>query len=135
MLMLTAAGRLGKDATIRHTQGGDKVLSFSIAVSVYKDKTQWIDCAIWGDRGEKLAKFLTKGTQVAVVGEPSTRTYESGGETRVALDCRVDKVTLMGGGQKSDEPTDRDHKRGGGPTRGHHPADDLDDTIPFTMDR
>jgi single-strand DNA-binding protein len=128
MLMLTAAGRLGKDGELRSTQQGDKVLSFSVAVNVRKDQTAWVNCAIWGDRAEKLAPYLVKGTAVSIIGHGSVRQYESNGKAGASLECRVSELTLLGGGKSDDTPTDREQKRGGGPAR---PAQDLDDEIPF----
>lgn len=28
--------------------------------------SQWFDCALWGDRADKIAQFLTAGTKVCV---------------------------------------------------------------------
>ena len=103
MLQISLAGRLGRDAQLRRIQSGEKVLSFSVAVSVYKDKTEWVDCSLWGDRAEKLEKHLIKGTALAVTGEASPKMYEANGETRCSIACRVDKLTLLGGPKREDD--------------------------------
>ncbi len=105
MATLVATGRLGQNAEIR-TVGQNKVLSFSIAVDQgYGEKktTMWVDCAMWGSRGEKLHQYMTKGTVVEVAGEPSIRTYEAKGATKAVLQVRIDSLKLHGGGTR-DKP-------------------------------
>ncbi|MDY0074067.1 MAG: single-stranded DNA-binding protein [Thauera sp.] len=89
-------GRLGRDAELRHTQSGEQVLTFSVAVDVgYGDRktTLWPRCSMWGKRGQAVANYLNKGTQVGVVGELSTN--EHNGKTY--LEVRVNDLTLVGG--------------------------------------
>lgn len=96
MNVFTAIGRVGaKDATLRHTQSGDPVLGWSLAVDAgYGDKkvTTWLDCSLWGKRAESLADKIAKGDRIGVTGELSTREHE--GKTYVTL--RVADVTLLG---------------------------------------
>ncbi len=98
------AGRLGRDADRRATSNGKSVCNFSIGVDVgwgENKKTLWVGCALWGERGEKLAQYLTKGTAVAVAGEIDIRTYQAkDGSTKAELTCNVQKVTLLGGGEQ-----------------------------------
>ena len=60
MMQLTLAGNVGKDAELRQTQGGDSVLSFSLAIDGGKDKngnkrdSTWFDCSIFGKRADAL---------------------------------------------------------------------------------
>jgi single-strand DNA-binding protein len=128
MKSLTIAGGIGKDAVTRNTQQGDKVTGFSVGVSEgFGDskRTIWFDVSMWGNRGEKLAQHLTKGSRVVVTGDLSTREHE--GKTYLTL--RAADVTLMGGGNRDEA------QRGGydqSPDRGRAPArDDLNDEVPF----
>ena len=93
MKQITIAGNVGKAADIRTTQNGDKIASFSVAVSDRNKNTTWFDCGIWGKRGEALAQYLTKGAKVTVCGELSTREHEG----KTYLSVRVDQITLQGG--------------------------------------
>ena len=102
MNSFNAIGRIGKDAQTRYTQGGKAVTSWSLAVDTGwgdKKQTVWLDCSLWGERGEKVAQYLTKGAQVGVQGEIGTREHE--GKTYVTLN--VANVTLVGKGQ--DKPS------------------------------
>lgn len=98
MLVATLTGNLGGDAETR-TVGDDTVTSFSVA-STKKlksgDVTTWVRASIWGHRGEALARFLTKGTPVTVVGELSVREYEKEGEKRHSLEMRAMEIALQG---------------------------------------
>ena len=89
-------GRVGRDAVVRHTQGGKAVTGWSLAVDRGwgdNKQTTWMDCTIWGERGEKLAEHIRKGDRLGVTGELGTREHD--GKTYVTLDVR--DVTLLGG--------------------------------------
>lgn len=95
MKNLTIAGRLTKDAETRDA-GGSRVTGFSVAVDNWDGKTKgtlFFDASMWGDRGEKLAQYLVKGTSVTVSGDLGTR--EHNGKTYLTI--RVADVTLQGG--------------------------------------
>lgn len=131
-----AIGRVGKDAVIRNA-GGDPVAGWSLAVdSGYgqKKQTLWLDCSLWGKRAEKVAEYITKGSQLGVTGELGTREHD--GKTYLTL--RVSEVTLVGGRQES-AGGGSGGSRGGAPQR-ERPAkatdapngDDFEpDEIPF----
>jgi single-strand DNA-binding protein len=100
----TFAGRLGRDADLRQGDTPAKsVANFSVAVDVGwgdKKRTLWIACAVWGERAEKLAQYLTKGTSVTVSGDVDLRQYEKRDKTAGAeLTLNVQRLTLQGGGQ------------------------------------
>lgn len=126
MKTVVIAGRLGKDAELRRTQGGDPVLGFSVAVDDgYGDnkRTLWFRCSMWGKRAQSLDGHLTKGSAVTVAGDLSTDEYE--GKTNLTI--RVSELTMQGGGEKREvaPKRDRDDPRTG------RQMEDLDDQIPF----
>lgn len=133
----TIAGRIGRDAEVRHTPGGQVVCNFSVALDEgYGDqkKTLWVSCAGWGERFEKLAPYLLKGTPLTVSGRASARVFTPrGGEARADLVLTVDKVTLQGRGRgESDAPAAREPAAGAPVSAGAAAsAEDLDDDIPF----
>jgi len=90
-----------------------------------KKQTLWLDCSLWGKRGEKVGDYIRKGTQLGVTGELGTREHE--GKTYLKL--RVSEVTLVGG---KPEGAPRSNQGGGGqspPSRGDEPFPDED--LPF----
>jgi single-strand DNA-binding protein len=129
MLQLSLAGRLGRDAEYKQTQGGDELCRFSVATDVGfgdRKQTHWIDVTRWGKGAKGLSEHLRKGDSVAVTGELSTHVHDG----KTYLQCRADRVTLLGGKDASKSPPTREEMRheinnaGGG-------VDDLDDEIPY----
>ena len=121
MQVLSIAGNVGKDAVLRTTPGGDKVLGFSVAVSNGKDKdATWYDCSVWGKRAESLESHIKKGGKLALSGRPTVRVHEG----KPYLGLSVNELAFMGGGQARDEHDQR------APTE-QAPALDLNDDIPF----
>lgn len=140
MNIFTAIGRIGRDAVTRHTQAGKPVTGWPLAVDYGwgdNKNTVWLDCSLWGDRGERVAQYITKGSQLGVSGELGTREHD--GKTYVTLNVR--EVTLVGG--KPDTERGNGTPRRNGPPVTQRPAratdapkdeafpDDDIDGIPF----
>lgn len=120
------AGNVSSVKEIRQA-GDNKVFNFSVAVSNGKDQSgEWkpssfYDISVWGKRGEALAKFLSKGTKVAVSGRlQAARVHE--GKAYQSVDA--DEVTLQGGGEK------RGDERRDDPQQSERMTQD-EDSIPF----
>ena len=119
-------GRVGRNAESRHTQGGNQVLNWSMAVdSGYGDNktTIWLDCALWGERGGKLAQYILKGHLLEAHGELGTREHE--GKTYLTL--RVVDVTLIHPREGAQDNRPAPHQA----ARATPAAPDMDDDIPF----
>ena len=103
MIIAVISGNLGNDAELRHLNEGTVVLSFGVASNqkVKGEKiTTWVRCSLFGERAQKLAQYLTKGTKVTVSGTLSTREYEG----KTYLELRVDQLEFMGGERHQDAP-------------------------------
>ena len=131
MNSLNFTGRLGRDAESRYMPNGDAITSFSAALdSGYGDKkiTTWLNCSMFGKRGEAVAPYLKKGIQVAISGEFCARPYKAkDGTDKLSLEVRVADLTLLGG--KLDATEDK-----AVPQKAKSAAqgfDDFDDDIPF----
>lgn len=136
MNVFVCSGNLGNNAEQRTTQGGTAVCQFSLAVtSGYGDKKQttWVRCNLWGNRGESLAPYLLKGTQVVVSGEISLRTWEKDGKEKTSLELRVNDLTLVGGKREGTQT-----QQASAPARNNAPEpaggayNDFDQDIPFS---
>lgn len=134
MNSLNFTGRIGKDCEQRFTANGDAVTSFAAAFdSGFGDKkvTTWVNCSIWGKRGEAVSPYLTKGSQIAVSGELTNREYtDKEGHKRYSLDVRVNDVTLIGGKPETSPVTQQNARR---PASSPQPSgvEDMGDDIPF----
>ena len=123
MQMTMIAGTVGRDAELRKTQGGDPILSFSLAVENGKDRegnkrdATWFDCSIWGKRGEALQSHIVKGSKLTLTGRVSAREHNG----KIYMQLNVNDLTFQGGGQRQEQSS---YGSGGTPM-------ELDDSIPF----
>lgn len=138
MISLNLIGRVGKGGASIKAVGDRSVLAFSVAADSgfgAKKKTEWFDCSLWGQRGEKLVDYIQQGDQIGVTGNLSTREHD--GKTYLQID--VQDVTLIGG-KRDDKPARSEGRSSGG--RAQQPSnpqydnattsDDFDDTnLPF----
>lgn len=136
MNVFNFTGRIGKDCESRFTPAGDAVTSFTAAVnSGYGDKavTTWVNCSMWGKRGEAVAPYLLKGTLVAISGELTNREYtDKDGNRRFSLDVRVNDLTLIGGKKDSGAQNDIQTQQQASAPKQTGGFDDFDDDIiPF----
>ena len=101
MLNITAVGRLGKDPEQKQT-GDLLVTKFSLAVNTGKDETTWMDCAVFGNRGNVLVQYVSKGQQITISGRGKLDTYEKRDGTQgTSLQVIVNEFSLPA---KSDAP-------------------------------
>lgn len=75
-------GRLSRDPELRHTTSGTAVCQISVAISRpvaqgSEPVTDFINVTVWNKLAENIAKYLSKGRQVAVEGRIQTRNYEN----------------------------------------------------------
>jgi single-strand DNA-binding protein len=129
MKTITIAGTIGRDAEVRNA-ADRKVTGWSVAVDDgWGDKktTLWFDCNWWGQRGEKVAPYLTKGGKVTVSGELSTREYD--GKTKLTIE--VNNVKLQGGGQERQQDSGSSDGGYGQQQNAQNNRREFDDEIPF----
>lgn len=99
----TISGHLGKSAELRMTGSGLAVVSFTVAVNErqrqqdgsYSDYTNWLDCTMFGKRGEGLHPYLTKGCKVSITGHLHKSSWKSNGQHFSKVEIIVDEVELM----------------------------------------
>jgi single-strand DNA-binding protein len=80
--LFIASGNLGNDIDVRFTPNGKCIGSFSLPVKSGwgdNEKTAWVRCKLLGDRAEKLAPYLVKGSMVTVNGEFQLEEWEKDG--------------------------------------------------------
>lgn len=95
-------GNLGRDPEMRYTPNGRPVTEFSVAVNQatrnqqtgeWNEATDWFRVSVWGDRAERAAEQLRKGSRVFVDGRFKSREYETkDGRKGVSLDVSADSV-------------------------------------------
>lgn len=104
-------GNLGRDPEVRHSQDGNKIVSFSVATSESwndrktgerREKTEWHRVVIFNDRlGEVAEKYLKKGSKVYVEGQLQTRKWTGDDNqerytTEIVLNRFRGELTMLG---------------------------------------
>ena len=96
-------GRLSRDPEMRTTGSGIAVTRFTVAVSrAYNPQngqpaTDFLNCVAWRRQAENIAKYCSKGSQVAVEGRIQTGSYDgNAGQRHYTTDIVADNVTFLG---------------------------------------
>ena len=98
------SGNLTREPELRRTQSGMAILSFGVAVNdrrrdpqtgEWGDYANFVDCTIFGNRGESLSNILTKGMKVAIEGKLRWSQWERDGQKRSKLEVIVDEIEFM----------------------------------------
>ncbi|WP_035358776.1 single-stranded DNA-binding protein [[Acholeplasma] multilocale] len=91
-------GRIARDIELRDTSTGSKFVGFTLAVSDYsggKEYTNFIPCVAWDKQAENMARFLKKGSQVAVTGRISVRNNNTDGRYETIVNVNADRVEFL----------------------------------------
>lgn len=83
-------GRVGKDPEVLNLEDGKKLAKFSMATTeFYRDKkgdrmelTSWHLVSFWNKTANIIERYVTKGSQIAVEGKLTTRSWEDMSGTR-----------------------------------------------------
>ena len=105
-------GRLTSDPNLKATSSGISVCSFTVAVNRPKNSkgespADFIPVVVWREQGESCAKYLTKGSRVAVCGALQSRTYEKDGIKRTIYEVQAERVEFLERKAKEDQPVDQ----------------------------
>lgn len=102
---ITLIGNLTKDAEL------NKFLTLSIAVENRFAKDRDADFFYlkgFGDRWNKLAEYLTKGTKVAIEAHLSNNNFETeDGYTEFRNDIVIDEIVLLGSPRKDEDESSK----------------------------
>ena len=136
-------GNLGRDPELRYTPSGRPVTEFSVAVNQssknqqtgeWVEATDWFRVSVWGDRAERAAENLRKGTRVLVDGRFRTREYETkDGRKGLSLEITADSVLSLDrreGGEGTFAGAPAGAAAGGGAPRGAMDDTEIDE-LPF----
>ena len=109
------SGNLTRDSELRATTNGTTTCTFTVAVNErrknnntgeWEDYPNFIDCVLFGSRGEKLNQYLTKGVKVAIEGKLRWSSWEDkqSGTIRSRIQIIVDEIELMSRGNAQNSP-------------------------------
>ena len=95
MINMTASGNLGRDPKKKTFDSGKEVVNFSIACRTGADETTWVECAVWGTRGNTVMQYFKKGSRVTVAGSGKLVEYTTNeGKPGTKLELTVNDFTL-----------------------------------------
>lgn len=104
-------GNLTRDIELRQLPSGASIAAIGLAVNEkYKDKndqwverTNFIDCEVFGRRAEVMAQYLSKGSPVFIEGRLRLDTWQdkNDGSNRSKLKVVIENFEFVGGGQGS----------------------------------
>jgi single-strand DNA-binding protein len=98
-------GNLGSNPEIKTLDGGKKMAKFNIATNEsYRNttgekvtETQWHNLVAWGKLAEIIEKYITKGSEVAVEGKLTYRTYnDKEGNKKYFTEIQVNELLMLG---------------------------------------
>jgi single-strand DNA-binding protein len=148
MPTLTDVGRIGRDAELRYTPGGDAVINLALACDYGrkgqdgKRPTQWVDATLWGKQAEAMAPYLLKGQQVYfTMDDAHIETYaKTGGGEGFKLTGKIILIKFVGSPpqaanqpQQQSRPQQPRQQAATRPAQNQQaaPPDSFDDDIPF----
>ncbi len=98
-------GNLGNDPQIFLFENGNKKASVSLATNEsYTNKagekveqTQWHNIVFFGKSADIVERFLSKGSEVAIEGKLTSRSYEDKeGDTRFVTEIIANEMLMLG---------------------------------------
>ena len=108
-------GRMTKDPELRATQSGINKATFTLAIDrPYLNQegerdADFINCVAWRGQADNIAKYCSKGSQVAVEGRIQVRNYDAeDGTKRYVTEVIVENCTFLG--SKSDNNQNESEK-------------------------
>ena len=109
-------GNLVRDPELKTTQSGVAVCTFTVAVNRMRDangesRADYLPVKTFKNRAENCAKYLSKGSKVAIEGPIQTYSYEAqDGSKRYGFEIVATEVMFLPSGNRSDA------RNGGGQT-------------------
>ena len=135
-------GNLARDPETRNTPSGVSCTTFTVACNRRFVNQQgvreadFINCVAWRQNADFVARYLTKGSKVAVEGSLQTRSYDAqDGSKRYVTEVIADNVEFCdsrpseGGHPRTDNPPPPPAPSGSAPSGGFTEVDD--DELPF----
>lgn len=98
-------GNLGNTPEIINLESGKKLAKFSVATNEsyrntkgeWVQETQWHNLVAWGKTAEIAEKYLNKGTEVAIEGKLTNKSYEDkNGVKKFITEIVVNELLMLG---------------------------------------
>ena len=109
---LILIGNVGKDPESSYTQGGMAITKLSLATTEKRkgrdgnkqETTDWHRVTFFGKLAEIVAQYVTKGSQICVIGRIKYGSYDKDGVKHYTTDIIGDEMQMLGGKGQRSEP-------------------------------
>lgn len=107
------SGNLTREPELRSTSAGLPVMQVNVAVNdrrknqqtkQWEDYPNFVDCTLFGTRAEQIAKYLNKGSKVAVEGKLRWSQWEKDGTKRSKIEVVAEEIEFMSKHDKQEAP-------------------------------
>ena len=104
-------GRLSRDPELRHTTSGTAVCQINVAISRpvaqgSEPQTDFINVVVWNKQAENVARYLSKGRQIAIEGRIQTRNYDNNeGKRTYVTEVIASNVEFLGSANDNNRAT------------------------------
>jgi len=100
---MNVCGRLCADIEKRQGKDGGVFFTGAIAVSLGKDKTEFVDI-IANERLEKILSYFNKGSAIHVSGTPKVNVYQSkDGTSKAKIQISINEIAFVPQDRKNQE--------------------------------
>ena len=106
-------GRLSRDPELRHTTSGMPVCQINVAISRpvsqgSEPQTDFINVVVWNKQAENVARYLSKGRQIAIEGRIQTRNYDNAeGKRTYVTEVIASNVEFLGSANDNNRATNQ----------------------------
>ncbi len=114
---VTLLGFVGQPVELKYTKNNQAYVRISLATSrswtgkdgERQERTDWHNCVCFGKSAETLAKYVTKGMELAVMGSISYSDYtDSQNVKRKSTSIQIEEFTFIGDKKKpTNQPANR----------------------------
>lgn len=134
-------GRLVRDVDLRQTSTGKEMTCFTLAVNRnFKNEqgeqaADFIGCVAFGKTAENMARFLRKGSLIAVEGRISTRNFQGNdGKTVYVTEVVASSITFLESKKQQGNTTQYGQVQNGGYSQQtNNGFGEFEDNIDFNM--
>jgi len=104
------AGRLTRDPELKQLPNGNSVTNLGFVTNrtfksgdEKKEEATFVDVKAWGQAGETIAKYLSKGSPIFVEGRLTLEAWESNGDKRSKLVVTLENYKFINDGKNKSE--------------------------------
>lgn len=96
MNSINIIGRLTADPELKYTSKEKKAaVNFAIAYNASEEVTYFFNVVAYEKTAETIAKYVSKGNQIAISGRLTSRKYESEGINHTVVEILATNITLI----------------------------------------